>query len=147
MARQYAKIHGLKAHEVMSRHVSSVRDDVRLRRCSKAIARKQSVVMVPVVRDGALAGIISRSDLVRALSERRQTNLKIRRRDLAGRKRGKICNQTGLNSGYFKMALPKPGVWCRRLIKYNALLVLIDVAEGGARVEDHLRVGMPPIGG
>src|SRR5690349_24439727 len=41
MARQYAKAHGLKAHEVMSRHVISVRDDASLSEVADILDRSR----------------------------------------------------------------------------------------------------------
>jgi CBS domain-containing protein len=67
-AREYAKAHRLAARDVMSRYVISVRDDAELRDVAD-ILDKQRIKRVPVVRDGHLVGIISRRDLVRALSQ------------------------------------------------------------------------------
>ena len=67
-AREYAKAHGLSARDVMSRYVISVRDDADLRDVAD-ILDSHRIKRVPVLHDGRLAGIISRRDLVRALSQ------------------------------------------------------------------------------
>ena len=66
-AREYAKAHGLSARDVMSRYVISVRDDADLRDVAD-ILDSHRIKRVPVLHDGRLVGIISRRDLVRALS-------------------------------------------------------------------------------
>jgi CBS domain-containing protein len=67
LAREYARAHGLKAQDVMSRYVISVRDDAELRDVAD-ILDSHSIKRVPVLQAGRLVGIITRSDLVRALS-------------------------------------------------------------------------------
>lgn len=67
-AREYAKAHGLAARDVMSRYVISVRDDTDLRDIAD-ILDSHRIGRVPVLHDGSLVGIISRRDLVRALSQ------------------------------------------------------------------------------
>jgi CBS domain-containing protein len=52
----------------MSRYVISVRDDAELRDIAD-IPDNQHIRRVPVVQDGHLVGIITRSDLVRVLSQ------------------------------------------------------------------------------
>ena len=68
MAREYVKTHGLKAEDVMSRVVVSVPEDAELAEVAD-ILDAHRVRRVPVMRDGRLLGIISRSDIVRALTQ------------------------------------------------------------------------------
>jgi CBS domain-containing protein len=68
LAREYAKAHGLKAHDIMSRYVVAVRDDAELRDVAD-ILDSHRIKRVPVVQEGRLVGIITRGDLVRALSQ------------------------------------------------------------------------------
>jgi len=148
MARQYAKAHGLKAHEVMSRHVISVRDDADLSEVADVLDRNR-LKRVPVVRDGSLVGIVSRSDLVRVLSEA-SVGQPIATSDDAAVQNAiwqAIRKQTWLNSGYVNITV-KDGVaeaWgmVGSQEQRNALMVLIEEAAGDAKVQDHLKVGVP----
>lgn len=66
LAHQYAREHGRKVEDVMSRKVISVAPDARL---SDVVTLMEShqIKRVPVVRDGKLAGMISRANLLSAL--------------------------------------------------------------------------------
>jgi CBS-domain-containing membrane protein len=148
MARQFAKTHGLKVHEVMSRHVITVRDDVSLSEVADILDRNR-LKRVPVVRNGMLAGIISRSDLVRVLSQAGLGEAVPVSGDaeLQNAIWQRIRTQKWLDSSYVSITV-KDGVvepWgmVASAEQRNALLVLIEEAAGASRVEDHLKVGMP----
>jgi CBS-domain-containing membrane protein len=68
LAREYVKAHGLKAHDIMSRYVVSVRDDAQLRDVAD-ILDKRRIKRVPVIQEDRVVGIKTRGDLVRALSQ------------------------------------------------------------------------------
>lgn len=67
LAERYTRTHGLKARDVMTRHVATVAEDAT----AEAIARlmeERGIRSVPVVAaDGRLCGIVSRADLLRAV--------------------------------------------------------------------------------
>ena len=148
MARRYAKAHGLKAHEVMSRHVISVRDDASLSEVADILDRSR-LKRVPVVRDGTLVGIISRSDLVRILSEASIGRPLTKSNDAALQNAiwQQIRKQTWLDSGYVSVTVSDGVVeaWgmVASLEQRNALMILIEETAGGAKVESHLKVGLP----
>ena len=148
MARHYAKAHGLKVHEVMSRHVISVREDADLSEVADVLDRNR-LKRVPVVRDGTLVGIVSRSDLVRVLSEA-TVGQPIATSDDAAVQNAiwqAIRKQTWLNSGYVNITVKDGVVQAWGMVgsqeQRNALMVLVEEAGGNARVEDHLKVGTP----
>jgi CBS domain-containing protein len=58
-----------KVHTVMSKGVITVTEDMPAREVAHLMYTK-NIKRVPVVRDGKLVGILSRSDLIRALSQR-----------------------------------------------------------------------------
>ena len=62
-AREYIKVHGRKASEVMTRHVVSVTEDTPLYEIA-GLLEKHHVKRVPVARDGRLIGIVSRANLL-----------------------------------------------------------------------------------
>lgn len=67
-AREFVKEHGLKARDVMSPAVISVNENAELAEVAD-ILESHRIRRVPVLRDGKLAGLISRADLVRALAK------------------------------------------------------------------------------
>ena len=66
MARDYAKTRGLKAVDVMSRNVISVEFDTPLRKVAETLDSNH-VKRLPVMQGDRLVGLITRSDLVKAL--------------------------------------------------------------------------------
>lgn len=68
-ARAYAKSHGRRAAEVMTRDVITVAEDTELPRIT-ALLERHRIKRVPVVRDGSVVGIVSRADLLNALLAR-----------------------------------------------------------------------------
>jgi CBS domain-containing protein len=69
-AREYVKSHGLKAHDIMSRHVVSVQQGDNLADVADALDAHR-IRQVPVVSKGRIVGMISRADIVRKLAETR----------------------------------------------------------------------------
>jgi CBS domain-containing protein len=67
LAADFAKSHGKKAGEVMATGVISVSEDTPLAEIAALLERK-GIKRVPVVKDGKLVGIVSRSNLVQALA-------------------------------------------------------------------------------
>jgi CBS domain-containing protein len=65
-ARDYAKAHGRRAIDVMTRHVVSVIEDTPVGDIASLLDSRR-IKRVPVMRDGRLVGIVSRADLLRAL--------------------------------------------------------------------------------
>jgi CBS domain-containing protein len=66
LAQDYVKSHGRTVGDVMTRTVTTVTEDTRLDEIAHVLETRR-IKRVPVLRDGAVVGIISRSNLVRAL--------------------------------------------------------------------------------
>lgn len=66
MAREYVKSHGRTAKDVMTRPAIVVEEDTDLTEIASLLESKR-IKRVPVVRDGRLLGVVSRSDIVRGL--------------------------------------------------------------------------------
>jgi len=146
LARQYAKDHGRKVHEVMSRHVVSVLEGASLSEVADVLDRNR-FKRVPVTRDGALVGIISRGDLVRVLSQTSLSETATRSDDAALQQAimERVRQQPWLNSGFVNITVNDGtvGVWGSVSSKeqHTALLVLVREVAGSAAVKDHVRVG------
>jgi CBS domain-containing protein len=67
LATEFAKSHGKKVGEVMATGVISVSEDTPLSEIAALFERKR-IKRVPVVKDGKLVGIVSRSNLIQALA-------------------------------------------------------------------------------
>ena len=67
LAEEFAKSHGKKVGEVMSDGVISVAEETPLSDIAALFERKR-IKRVPVVKDGKLVGIVSRSNLIQALA-------------------------------------------------------------------------------
>lgn len=66
-AADYVKAHGRHAHDVMTRDVITVPEDMAIGRAA-AVLEKYRIKRIPVLRDGKLVGIVSRSNLLQGLS-------------------------------------------------------------------------------
>ena len=69
LAAEYARTHGRKASEVMTANVVTVEDTTPIAVIARVLETRR-IKRVPVLRDGKLVGLVSRANLLRALSER-----------------------------------------------------------------------------
>jgi CBS domain-containing protein len=67
LAAEFAKSHGKRVDEVMSENVITATEDMPLAEIA-AILERNRIKRVPIVRDGELVGIVSRSNLVQAMA-------------------------------------------------------------------------------
>ena len=147
-AREYAKAHGLSARDVMSRYVISVRDDADLRDVAD-ILDSHRIKRVPVLHDGRLVGIISRRDLVRALSQVQASSAPIKLDNAALHKtlRDQFRGQSWLNDAYINVAVNDGVVELWGLVvsadQHRALRTLVEETPGVKRVEDRLTMAGP----
>ncbi|MDZ7852116.1 MAG: CBS domain-containing protein [Halomonas sp.] len=70
-AVDYVKSHGRKASEIMTPTPLTINEDEPLHRIA-SLLEKRRIKRVPVVRDGKLVGIVSRSNVLRGFSVNRQ---------------------------------------------------------------------------
>ena len=66
LARDYVKSHGRTVKDVMTRNVVTVTEETNLAEVATLLETNR-IKRVPVVRDAKIVGIVSRSNLVRAL--------------------------------------------------------------------------------
>jgi CBS domain-containing protein len=78
-ARRYMMSHGQQVKDVMTRDVVRVAEDTPLARVAALLDLKK-IKRVPVMRDGKIVGIVSRTDLLRALVRRADASRAGRRR-------------------------------------------------------------------
>jgi CBS domain-containing protein len=152
LAQEYAKAHGRKAHDIMSRYVVSVRDDAELRDVAD-ILDNYRIKRVPVVQEGRLVGIITRGDLVRALSQV-QISKAVKKIDNAALHKtlhDRIRTQSWINESYISLTVNDGVVelwgFVDTIDQHSALRALVEETDGVSRVEDKLSVGVPFRGG
>jgi CBS domain-containing protein len=66
---EFAKLHGRKAKDVMTRRVITVEPDTSLQEIAN-LFEEHGIKRVPVVKNGQLVGIVSRANLMQALASR-----------------------------------------------------------------------------
>lgn len=67
LAEEFAKSHGRRVSEVMSTHVVSASEETPLGEIA-TLLEKHRIKRLPIMRDGKLVGIVSRSNLIQALA-------------------------------------------------------------------------------
>jgi CBS domain-containing protein len=148
LAREYAKTHGLKAHDIMSRYVVSVRDDADLRDVAD-ILDKRRIRRVPVINGDRVIGIITRGDLVRALSlvQASKTARSVDNATLHKTLHDRIQSKSWINDNYINLTVSDGVVelsgFVEREEQRRALAVLVEETEGVNRVDDKISVGFP----
>jgi CBS domain-containing protein len=148
LARDYAKAHGLTAHDVMCRYVVSVRDDAELGDVAD-ILDKHRIKRVPVMQQGRLVGLITRGDLVRALSQVQATRQakKIDNASLHRLLHERMRNQSWIDKSYINVSVNDGVVELWGFVdtadQHSALRALIEETEGVSRLEDKVTVGVP----
>ena len=146
-ASEYLKSHGLTARDVMTREPITVTEDTPLEEIAVLLERK-AIKRVPVLRDGKLAGIVSRADLLHGLVARAGQALKpappappTRDAVIAG------IRDAGLSLEYVNVVVADDAVhlWgaVESALQRDALALAAKRTPGVARVENHLVV-LPP---
>ena len=149
-AQDFAKAHGKTAHDVMSRPVVSVHCESDLNEVADVLDRRH-VKRVPVLRDGRLAGIIARSDLIRALAgvETTPVSIKLGSGLIHQAITDAMKDQAWLDTSYVSLAVKDGEVHVTGFVRSaddrNALNVLLKEIAGVTKVDDRLQIGVPTI--
>jgi CBS-domain-containing membrane protein len=148
LAREFSKAHGLRARDVMSRHVISVRDDTELGDVAD-ILENHHIKRVPVMQGGRLVGIIARSDLVRALSQVQSSAAtgNVENAVLHKSLRDRMGAQPWLNKNFVNFTVKDGEVELWGYVdsedEHSALRALVEETDGVKRLEDNVMVGLP----
>jgi CBS domain-containing protein len=143
LAEEFAKSHGKKVGEVMTTGVISVTEETPLSEIAALFERKR-IKRVPVVKDGKLFGIVSRSNLIQALAsvvgnidQHDETDRRIRL-DLLSRLR----EQSWTDFGSRNITVSDRVVHLWGLVgseaERKALLALAEGVPGVSRVSDEM---------
>lgn len=149
-ARDFAKAHGKSAHDIMSRPVVSVTCESDLNEVADLLDRR-GIKRVPVLKDGKLAGIIARSDLVRALAavETKPVDVRLGSGVIHRAIEDALKQLSWLDSSYVTYAVKDGRVHVTGFVRTEddrrALEVLMKEIPGVSEVDDRLQIGVPTI--
>jgi CBS domain-containing protein len=149
LARDYAKAHGVKAEDVMTREVVFVTEDDDISHVANTLDRHR-VKRLPVVRDGKLVGIITRSDLVKALSRVAPPPV-ASASDAAIDKQlmERMRDQDWLTINFIHTVVQDGVVQLNGFVatadQRRALRVLVEETPGVRGVDDRLVIGLPTV--
>jgi CBS domain-containing protein len=153
LADEYVRTHARKVEDVMTRNVATVDDVTPIDRIVRLMEERR-VKRLPVLREGKVAGMISRADLMRVLARLTAksatvadhgfaADAKIRRAILAEMDKQLWAPRASVNIEVRDGVVQLLGViWDEK--DRQALRVLAENAPGVAKVEDHLEYA-PPI--
>ena len=146
-AREYVKSHGLKAQDVMTRHVVSVQQTDLLAEVADVLDAHR-IRQVPVASKGRIVGMIGRADIVRKLAETKAAPTAERPDNGALQKAiwDAIKAQPWLKTAFVNLAVKDGVVEVWGAVDSNeqrqALRVLVEGVAGVRKVEDN--VGLLP---
>jgi CBS domain-containing protein len=150
MAIDFSKSHGIKVGDIMTRQIVSVSDDADIAVVA-AVLDRGNVKRVPVMRDGAMVGLISRSDLVKAFCQTPTPDgtTAVDNATLQRVLSDKMKAQPWLSTGYLNTIVNDGTVelWghIESPAQHRALRVLVEETSGVQKVEDHVVVGRMPV--
>jgi len=67
LANEFAKSHGKRVAELMSRHIVSASEDTPLAEIA-ALLERNRIKRVPIIKGGKLVGVVSRTNIIQALA-------------------------------------------------------------------------------
>jgi CBS domain-containing protein len=148
LADRYVKAHGAIVADVMTRQVATVLPDSDLGEVANVL-RTLRVKRVPVVQDGKLLGIVTRGDIVGAVSGA-MGPLTAKTRadgDLQRAILERMRDEPWLDTSYVNLSVARGKVSVGGLIgsaqERRALCSLVEEVAGSGNVIDHLEIGLP----
>jgi CBS domain-containing protein len=146
-AHDYARSHGLTAKDVMTRAVVTVSEDAPLGQIA-TLLEEHRIKRVPVVRDGAIVGIVSRANLLHGLVAKEAApaaaadDAAIREHVIGGVK------EAGIAEPYLNVVVAGGIVHIWGLIgseaQKDAIRVAAETAPGVKAVQNNVTVSAPP---
>jgi CBS domain-containing protein len=141
-AGQYIKTHGMRAADIMTRDVLTVDAETPTGDIARIMAERH-IKRVPVVCDGLLVGIVSRSNLLRGMVTRESTGSpSADDRSIKDAIQKEVNDQGWVSHGTLNVIVSGGVVelwgWVESAQERRALLLLAEGIDGVKRVEDHL---------
>ncbi|NIO40680.1 MAG: CBS domain-containing protein [Burkholderiales bacterium] len=146
-AEEYVKAHGRRAEEVMTNTVHTVGEDTTLEEVADILERRR-IKRVPVVRDGKIAGIVSRANLLRGLVAAK-VEVKTTVEDQTIRKAimKSLEREAGVRDEFVNVIVSNGLVHLWGALfseaERHATRLVVENTKGVRKIEDHLSV-LPP---
>jgi CBS domain-containing protein len=143
LALDYAKSHGRKVAELMSEDVISADEDTSLSELAN-ILEKNRIKRVPILKDGKLVGIVSRSNLIQALASApsQPENDQLADRGIRSAILARLAEQSWTDFGERNIVVPNGVVNLWGLVgspeEHKALLALAESVPGVREVSDEM---------
>lgn len=146
LARDYVKTHGTKAGDVMSQPVITVEADADLAAVA-ALLEKRRIKRLPVLQDGQLVGIVTRSNLLHGLIARRagppaESDAAIREQ-IENELKGEAWADLGTTNVVVTDGVAHLWSMVGSESERHALVVAAERVPGVRRVEEHIAVLIP----
>jgi CBS domain-containing protein len=143
LALDYAKSHGRKVAELMSEDVISADEDTSLSELAN-ILEKNRIKRVPILKDGKLVGIVSRSNLIQALASApsQPENDQLADRGIRSAILARLAEQSWTDFGERNIVVTNGVVNLWGLVgspeEHKALLALAESVPGVREVSDEM---------
>ena len=142
LAAEYVKAHARKVADVMTRNVITASPDTPLHEIA-ALLEKNSIKRVPIVRDGALVGIVSRANLIQAVaSTRKELEVPLSDTTIRDQILNHLKNQSWAHTGLLNVTVNDGVVnlWgmANSDVERAAIRVAAETISGVRAVNDHL---------
>jgi CBS-domain-containing membrane protein len=141
LALDFAKAHGKRVAELMSEHVVSAAEEATLSEVATLLERHR-IKRVPILKDGKLVGIVSRSNLIQALASSPATDRDAHAADRALRSEilARLKHQSWTHFGEPNVVVSDGVVHLWGLVgspqEHKALLALAEELAGVNKVSD-----------
>jgi CBS domain-containing protein len=143
LALDYAKSHGRKVVELMSENIISADENTSLSELAN-ILEKNRIKRVPILKDGKLVGIVSRSNLIQALASApsQPENDQLADRGIRSAILARLAEQSWTDFGERNIVVPNGVVNLWGLVgspeEHKALLALAESVPGVREVSDEM---------
>ncbi len=147
-ARDYVKARGQKAADIMSRGIVSVSEDTSIADAAE-IMSLNGVKRLPVLRDGAVVGMLTRRDIVRALADAEGTGRPAERSNAIVQKSilDRMRKETWLDASYITVVVTDDTVELRGAVastdQRKAAETLAAECTQSRDIRNLLDVGLP----
>ena len=152
LAHAFVKSHGVKASEIMTSNVITVDQTASIAEIAE-ILEDNNIKRVPVVRKGKLAGIVSRSNLLQALSAQKETVIELPLkdyRDIRERLMDTLAGEAWADLAMINVVVTNGKVRIWGVVdtddQRQALRVAAEGVPGVREIEDHTAFRPPHMG-